>query len=498
MAVAASARSGVYDAAVVHRALRSEPAAGERARPAAPSVAVRRATPAALPASRPLVSTLLVHALGDSFAALWPALAAECGLAFEAADGPGAFDARTDVVAVVVGAGEEESLASVVREAAAGAAEVAAVGALPSHRIAAAVVRAGAGDYFALPDDTGLLRAWVKERAERLGGQGKRAEFAATEAAKFRFDGILGSSPALGAALAKASRVIPHATVTVLVTGETGTGKELLARALHYNGPRASGPFVDVNCAAIPDQLLESELFGHEKGAFTGATVSKPGLFEVAAGGTLFLDEIAHLGALLQGKILRVLQEREVRRVGGTRSVKVDVRVVAATHVDLLQAVKAGQFREDLYYRLNVVPLSLPPLRERAEDIVPLAKHFASKFAEEYGVAVPRFSAAAERALQARPWPGNVRELRNAVERAVLLGGPSFGPEDFVADGAAMPDEALPNADGTLAALVRDAARRAVERVNGNKSEAARQLGISRSRLLRLLDAGASDDAFED
>ena len=478
--------------------LRATPDPRERATRSSGRRPAADATPADRAAHPSLVSTLLVHAIGDSFASLWPTLAVECGLAYEAADGPGAFHARDDVVAIVVGAGEEEALASVVREAAGGAAEIVAVGALPSHRIAAAVVRAGAGDYFALPDDTELLRAWVRERAERLAGRGRRAEFAATEAAKFRFDGILGSSPALGAALAKASRVIPHATVTVLVTGETGTGKELLARALHYNGPRASGPFVDVNCAAIPDQLLESELFGHEKGAFTGATVSKPGLFEVAAGGTLFLDEIAHLGALLQGKILRVLQEREVRRVGGTRSVKVDVRVIAATHVDLGQAVKAGQFREDLYYRLNVVPLSLPPLRERGEDIVPLAKHFAAKFADEYGVPVPRFTTAAERALAARPWPGNVRELRNAVERAVLLGGPSFGAEDFVADGDQSAAGEGVSGARTLAATVRDAARRAVARVNGNKSEAARQLGISRSRLLRLLDPGAAADAADE
>jgi DNA-binding NtrC family response regulator len=288
--------------------------------------------------------------------------------------------------------------------------------------------------------------------------------------------------------------VIPHGNVTVLIAGETGTGKELLARAIHYEGPRREAPFVDVNCAAIPEQLLESELFGHEKGAFTDAGAAKPGLFEVAGGGTLFLDEIGHLPLALQGKLLRALEERVVRRVGGTRNIPVDVRIVAASHVDLAGAVRRREFREDLYYRLAVVPVTLPPLRERRDDILPLARHFLSRFAREYGVPEPTLTAGAERALVMRPWPGNVRELRNAMERAVLLGGPELDAADV-----AVPSFASAVADGeshgipfpaTLGEVARAATHRMLELCEGNKSEAARRLGISRARLQRLLSAG--------
>jgi DNA-binding NtrC family response regulator len=290
--------------------------------------------------------------------------------------------------------------------------------------------------------------------------------------------------------------VIPHATVTLLLTGETGTGKELLARAIHYNGPRRDAPFVDVNCAAIPETLLESELFGHEKGAFTDATTTKPGLFEVASRGTLFLDEIGHLPLALQGKLLRALEERSVRRVGGTRSIPVDVRIIAATHVDLAAAVTRGEFRQDLYYRLNVVPLSLPPLRERREDILPLARAFLSRFSKEYGLPQPRLTPATERALATHRWAGNVRELRNVIERAVLLHrGGALDPTDVVAPevpAAPSPDAPIPF-PATLAAITRAAAVAMVDRCTGNKSEAARRLGISRPRLLRLLNGSADD-----
>jgi DNA-binding NtrC family response regulator len=244
--------------------------------------------------------------------------------------------------------------------------------------------------------------------------------------------------------------------------------------------------------------LLESELFGHEKGAFTDATATKPGLFEVANGGTLFLDEIGHLPLSLQGKLLRALEERAVRRVGGTRTIEVDVRIMAASHVELRAAVRRGEFREDLFFRLNVIPLELPPLRARREDIVPLARHFLARFAEQYGIPAPSLGAAAARALTMRDWPGNVRELRNAIERALLLApGPELVPEDVELEAQSAPrsDGSLPF-PATLREINPAAAHAAVELSQGNKSEAARRLGISRTRLQRLLDAreDTSDD----
>jgi DNA-binding NtrC family response regulator len=443
------------------------------------------------------VPNLSLLALSDSFSAVWPSLAAECGLTLVQATDPAAFDRLAGSVGVISGAGVEESLAAAFRQISPGAAEVAAVGALPAHRLAVSVMRAGASDYFALPQDLELLRSWLRERAERLRARESRSAFAAREGAKYRFEGILGGSAALRAALEQAARVIPHAAVTVLVAGETGTGKELLARAIHYNGPRREAPFVDINCAAIPDSLLESELFGHEKGAFTDASSAKPGLFEAANGGTLFLDEIGHLPLLLQGKLLRVLEERVVRRVGGTKNIPVDVRIIAASHVDLAASVRRGEFREDLFYRLSVLPITLPPLRERRDDVLPLARHFLAKFARDYGLPEPELTAGAERALAMRTWPGNVRELRNAMERAILLGN---GRELDAADVAA-PDTggAVAGTDSSglpfpapLGQVVRAATTRMLELCQGNKSEAARRLGISRARLQRLLDAGAA------
>jgi two-component system response regulator HydG len=286
----------------------------------------------------------------------------------------------------------------------------------------------------------------------------------------------------------------------VLITGETGTGKELLARAIHYNGPRRDAPFVDVNCAAIPENLLESELFGHEKGSFTGATGAKPGLMELAHGGTLFLDEIGHLAMPLQGKILRALEERSIRRVGGTRAIPFDVRLVAATHVDLEAAVRRGEFREDLFYRLNVVPVELPPLRTRGDDIILIARHFIERFAAEYGSPPLTIGPAAVRALKERRWTGNVRELRNVIERAVLLStGASLEAADVTdAGGVAVQGSGELPFPATLAELNRAAVARMLELCGGNKTEASRRLGISRPRLHRLLSATLADHDDDD
>lgn len=443
---------------------------------------------------------LVVVTTTESFASLWPALAVECDAAVTVTNDPGEVAPRADAVGLVVAAGDEEHLVPLVRRLVGSGMEVAAIGARADHRLAGTLGRAGAAEYFALPGDRDVLASWLRERFDAIRGLATRAAFTTTEREKYRFDGIIGTSSALNAALDRAARVIPHRAVTVLLAGETGTGKELVARAIHYQGPRQSAPFVDINCAAIPDHLLESELFGHERGAFTGATNAKPGLFELASGGTVLLDEIAHLAMPLQGKLLRVLEERVLRRVGGTRPISVDVRVIAATHVDLGDAVRRGAFRDDLFFRLNVVPITLPPLRARRDDIVPLARHFIAKFAAEYGLQEPTLSRSAQVALTARDWPGNIRELRNVIERTLLLSdATTLEPADFMTDpepATAATMSAIGFGLQPLDATIRAAVVAAVERCRGNKSEAARQLGISRTRLKRLLDE--SDDSPDD
>jgi DNA-binding NtrC family response regulator len=439
------------------------------------------------------VADLRILALTDSFQSEWPTLARAHGLGLATVDDPGALEPSVSSITLIVAGGAESSIEAVLRRTPQGNRLVAAVGADPSHRLASAVVRGGADDYFALPADLDALRSWVADAAARIDAEREAAAFAERERGEVAFEGVLGTSAALHAALARARRVIDRPSVTVLLTGETGTGKELLARAIHYNGPRRDAPFVDVNCAAIPDNLLESELFGHEKGAFTGATGAKPGLMQLADGGTLFLDEIGHLPLPLQGKLLRALEERTIRRVGGTRTIPFDVRLIAATHVELAAAVRRGEFREDLFYRLNVLPIELPALRERVEDIVPLAEHFLARFKREYGVPSLALSATAKRTLGARAWPGNVSELRNTIERAVLLAdGTTLEAEDVAEDAApartSHGDGDLPF-PATIAAITQAAAQRMLALCRGNKSVAARRLGVSRPRLQRLLDA---------
>jgi Nif-specific regulatory protein len=302
---------------------------------------------------------------------------------------------------------------------------------------------------------------------------------------------MVGESPAMRDVFQFISRAAPR-DATVLITGESGTGKELVARAIHRNSPRANKPFVAINCAAIADTLLESELFGHEKGAFTGAAAQKKGKLESAEGGTVFLDEIGELAPLLQAKLLRVLQEREFERVGGTRTIKLDIRLVAATNRDLKAAAQAGTFREDLFYRLNVVSVRMPPLRERRDDIPLLASYFASKYGEKLNRRITGIAPKTRACLVRYDWPGNVRELENAIERAVVLGsGDVILPED-------LPDSILeeaPSAGEEPATALHDALReakkqiilQAVERAGGNYTEAARGLGVHPNHLFRLV-----------
>jgi len=305
------------------------------------------------------------------------------------------------------------------------------------------------------------------------------------EGGRVGFETIVAEAPEMRAALRLATQVAAT-DATVLILGESGTGKELIARAIHEGSARRGGPFVKVDCAALPEGLLESELFGHEKGAFTDAAAEKPGRFELAHGGTLFLDEVGELPQSLQAKLLRVLQERAFERVGGTRTISVDVRILAATNRDLAKALKGGQFREDLYYRLNVVPILVPPLRRRPEDILPLAAHFLQRFGARYGKVIPGLSPEAAALLRRYSWPGNVRELEHAIERAVILWERGvIRPEELAVDLMAVASDGLPDQElMTLEELEREYIRRVLRRVRGHKSRAARILGINRKTLL--------------
>jgi two-component system nitrogen regulation response regulator NtrX len=347
---------------------------------------------------------------------------------------------------------------------------------------AVAAVRAGAFDFLEKPlgrDKTLLtLENALRMRQLTRENQRLRAQSSST---------LLGDS-AVMTALRQRIEQVGSTQARALITGESGTGKELIARALHDASPRAERPFVPVNCAAIPHELIESELFGHVRGAFTGATAPRAGVFEAAHGGTLFLDEIGDMPLSLQAKLLRVLETGEVTRVGTTRSVKVDVRVVAATHRDLRSAVEMGEFREDLYHRLNVVPLQAPALRERAEDIPLLAEHFLAQAVVEQKLGRRRFSADALLSLGRHVWPGNVRELRNLVERLVILcPGETIGADLIAAE---LPSASASSAGGTsLKNAVEAAERRAIQAAirgaEGNVSEAARRLGLERSHLYK-------------
>ena len=333
------------------------------------------------------------------------------------------------------------------------------------------------------------------EQRARVEGQARQLEQRLTRLRqeigdRYGFDRILGSAPALQDALARAVKVAPTET-TVLLTGESGTGKELVARAIHQASPRAEGPYVAINCAALAETLVESELFGHEKGAFTGADKSKAGRFELAASGTLFLDEVAELPPSVQAKLLRVVQEHEFQRVGGTVTLRADVRLITATNRDLAQAVAGGTFREDLYYRLNVFTVHLPPLRERGDDVLLLAHHFMQAFGGRFGKGEMALGGDAEASLRAYRWPGNIRELANAVERALILADGSiltaahFALDGTRGDGLPSAPAALPTAPAleALADVEKRAILAALTHTQGNKTRAATLLGITRTQL---------------
>ena len=346
----------------------------------------------------------------------------------------------------------------------------------------------GAADYLTKPLDLEELLLRLARVAEQSRLRSEVRDLQARLVERHRLEGIIGESGRMQEVLALAKRVAPS-NATVLIRGESGTGKELIARAIHFNSPRAGGPLVNLNCAALPEQLLESELFGHEKGAFTGAVAQRKGRFEQADGGSIFLDEIGDLSPALQVKLLRVLQERQFERVGGNRTLTVDVRVLAATHRDLERAMREGTFRDDLYYRLNVVTIQIPPLRERREDISLLLDHFLRKFAAKNRRDVTGLTAAARDALLKYDYPGNVRELENIVERAILLcRGRVIDLEDLpatVRPGQRSADEPLPkDLPGVLADIERQAIESALERSGGVQTQAAAALGIS-ERVLR-------------
>ncbi|HEX6600873.1 MAG TPA: sigma-54 dependent transcriptional regulator [Gemmatimonadaceae bacterium] len=364
-------------------------------------------------------------------------------------------------------------------------------------------IRRGAYDFISKPFRADQVLLVLRKAIEREGLRREVAQLHHELNALRAPTGIVGRSPQLAAAIALADKVARHPS-TVLITGESGTGKELVARHIHRESPRAAAPFVAVNCGAIPETLLESELFGHTKGAFTGATADRDGLFADADGGTLFLDELGELPPPLQVKLLRALQEGEVRRVGDNAARKVDVRVVAATSRDLESDVAAGRFRADLYYRVNVVRIHLPPLRERTEDVPELVRSFIDRFNARLGLRVTGVSAAAMRALIEHPWPGNVRELENTVERAMVLTDndridlAQLPTLTSLAAGA--PASATESASLDLSvkrrtdALERMLIREALARTQGNRTRAARLLDLShRALLYKIREYGIGD-----
>jgi len=362
-------------------------------------------------------------------------------------------------------------------------------------------MKAGASDYILKPFSLEEIKLIVSKELDVRRLREENRSLREELGRRYEFKNIIGRSGKMQEVLATVERVAPGNS-TVLLGGESGVGKDLIARAIHQHSRRVSGPFIKINCTAIPENLLESELFGYEKGAFTGAANTKPGKFELADKGTIFLDEIGDVPGSIQVKLLRVLQDREFERLGGTKTLKVDVRVVAATNQDLRAALEEGTFREDLYYRLNVVPINIPPLRDRKEDIPYLADHFVERLARESAKPIRGITPEAMRVLMDFHWPGNVRELENIIERGVALSvGNMLDVADIRLD--LSPARPVPEAGGlgflpegmNLEQFEDGMIQEAVRRAGGNKSQAARLLGISRNALrYRLTKIGVPDE----
>ncbi len=364
--------------------------------------------------------------------------------------------------------------------------------AFSSVETAVEAMKKGAADFLPKPFSLDHLDAVVAKALEVQQLREENTRLREELGRRYRIDNIIGTGPKMQEILAAVMRAAPT-RATVLLCGESGVGKDLIARAIHFHSPRASQPFVKINCTTIPENLMESELFGYEKGAFTGAVASRPGKFEQADKGTVFLDEIGDVPPSIQVKLLRVLQDREFERLGSNRTRQIDVRVIAATNADLRRALEEGNFREDLYYRLNVFPITIPPLRERREDIPLLAERFLRRFAAETGARVTEISPEALRVLVEYHWPGNVRELENVIERSLLYAdGAVLGPEHIRLDYAPRRNAngQTPASSGgflpegmTLEQYEQQLIREALRRAGGNKSQAARLLGLTRNAL---------------
>ena len=355
-------------------------------------------------------------------------------------------------------------------------------------------IKLGAHDYINKPFDQDELILTVRKALETSRLRREVLALRRHQEERYGLSSIVGDSPAMKDVFRMVTKVGRSAASTVLITGESGTGKDLVAKAIHFASERAGGPFMNITCSALPENLLESELMGHERGAFTDAKSSKQGLFELASRGSLFLDEIGDMGILLQAKLLRFLEEKTFKRVGGVRDIRVDVRIIAATNRDLAAAVKENRFREDLYYRLKVIPIELPPLRERAGDVPPLARHFIDQFNRELRKSCRGLTEEAMALLKRYPWPGNVRELRNVLERAMILEDKELLDESDLPselrENAPHPVEEagsdgfrLPQGGYPLERMERDLLVQALERAGGNQTRAARLLSISRDAL---------------